>query len=174
MSANADLTALIQEIAGTRNEDKVRLFICSVNSVNESNRTANVTTINGSSELTFDANLNAGKGDGFVSIPKDDSEVYVLTSKYTNPFIVAYSDIVSYFIKGGEFGGLVKVIELTEKLNNLESDINDLKQAFTSWTPVTQDGGAALKATAATWSSSILIETQQSDIENEKVKHGNS
>lgn len=72
----------------------------------------------------------------------------------------------------GAFDGLVKVAELTDKLNTIEDSINALKQVFSSWTPVPQDGGAALKAAVGTWAGQQLQPTQQSQIENTKVTHG--
>ena len=76
-------------------------------------------------------------------------------------------------LNGGQFGGIVKIAELTQKLNAIEDDINALKNVFTSWAPVAQDGGAALKtAVCAAWADNQLTPTQKSDIENEKVKHG--
>lgn len=74
-------------------------------------------------------------------------------------------------INGGENDGLVKVIELTEKLNNIEKDINTLKNKFSSWTPVVYDGGAALKAAVTDWASRQLAETKQKDIEDKRIKH---
>lgn len=74
-------------------------------------------------------------------------------------------------INGGDNAALVKVIELTEKLNAIEKDINALKQVFSSWVPVVYDGGASLKAAAASWAAQRLTETQQKDIENELIKH---
>ena len=70
----------------------------------------------------------------------------------------------------GKNDGMVLVKELTEKLNNLEKDINALKQAFTSWVPTPQDGGAGLKAGTASWSGQRLMETNQSEIENQSIK----
>lgn len=74
-------------------------------------------------------------------------------------------------INEGDNFGLVKVKENTEKLNNLEKDINTLKTAFASWVPVPQDGGAALKAGTTKWAAQQLIETRQSDIEDKDVTH---
>jgi len=71
----------------------------------------------------------------------------------------------------GNNNGLVKVADLVTKLNTIESDLNDIKQVFSTWTPVSQDGGAALKTAAASWASSVISETQQTDLENDKVKH---
>ena len=75
-------------------------------------------------------------------------------------------------LNGGDFGGVVKVEQLTQRLNAIESDINTLKNIFSSWVAVPQDGGAALSALAATWAGDLLVQTQRGDYENEKVKHG--
>ena len=73
-------------------------------------------------------------------------------------------------LNGGELGGLIKVEELTSRINNIEDDINSLKDVFSGWVSVPQDGGAALKTASATWSSSKLTLTKRGDYENEKVK----
>ena len=75
-------------------------------------------------------------------------------------------------LNGGSFGGTVKVEQLTEHINAIERDINDLKNVFSGWVAVPQDGGAALSAAAAAWSATPLELTQRGDYENEKVKHG--
>ena len=75
-------------------------------------------------------------------------------------------------LNGGGFGGVVKVEQLTEHINTIENDINELKNIFSSWVAVPQDGGAALSALVMTWASSLLTPTQRGDYENEKVKHG--
>ena len=74
-------------------------------------------------------------------------------------------------INGGENEGLVKVVELAEKLNAIENDINNLKSIFSSWVPVVYDGGASLKAAAASWAAQSLQTTSKKDIENPKIKH---
>ena len=70
----------------------------------------------------------------------------------------------------GNNGGMVIVQKNVDRLNKIEKDINNLKQAFTTWTPVPNDGGSALKAAAATWYGQQLVQTQKSDIENTKVQ----
>lgn len=93
--------------------------------------------------------------------------------------IIAYSEIDTLTVKfagevvinEGKHEGLVNVIELTEKLNAIEKDINNVKQVFKSWSPVVYDGGAALKAAIATWAEQQLKETKQDDIEDKLIKH---
>jgi len=153
-----NIISAIQQIAGVQNDDKVRLLQCTVNSVDLDNRICNVTTITGKSAVNFDAQLMAGVADGLLIEPKVDSMVYVLISKYTLPFVLQYSDVVTYAFNGDEFGGLVKVIELTQKLNILENKINEL----ITW-------GATV---SPPFTSTPLQLTQQDEIENKSVNHG--
>lgn len=74
-------------------------------------------------------------------------------------------------LNGGENGGLVNIQDLTDKLNNIEKDINSLKRAFTTWVPVPQDGGSSLKAGVASWAAQQLVQTQVSDLEDDKITH---
>ncbi len=71
----------------------------------------------------------------------------------------------------GENGGLINIADLVSKMNSLEQDLNSLKQAFSSWTPVPQDGGAALKLASASWAGQILEETTVEGIEDDKITH---
>ncbi len=71
---------------------------------------------------------------------------------------------------GGDLGGLIKIEDLTKRLNLIENDINKLKTAMSGWTPVPQDGGAALKTAAASWYGAQLTTTKRGDYENTKIK----
>ncbi|MBQ9076856.1 MAG: hypothetical protein IJY31_03335 [Muribaculaceae bacterium] len=73
-------------------------------------------------------------------------------------------------LNGGSLGGLIKVKELTSRINNIEEDINLLKDVFSGWVSVPQDGGAALKAASGAWAGNKLTLTTRGDYENEKVK----
>lgn len=72
---------------------------------------------------------------------------------------------------GGKNGGLVNVMDLVERLNLVENDINKLKTAFDEWIVVPNDGGAALRASAAGWAASPLSETTRQEIEDTKFTH---
>lgn len=73
---------------------------------------------------------------------------------------------------GDEFGGLVRVPNLTIELHKIQDDIKALKDALTAWTPVSGDGGAALKTAITTYASNPLTRTNRNDIENPLIKHG--
>lgn len=73
---------------------------------------------------------------------------------------------------GGGNHGFAKVEAVANKLSAIEKDINALKQIFATWAPVVYDGGAALKAGAATWAAqTITPTTTYQDIENTKITH---
>ena len=74
-------------------------------------------------------------------------------------------------INGGKLGGLIKVEELTSRFNALERDVNQLKQALSSWMPIPNDGGKALKGLVTSWASRQLTLTKRADYEDQKVKH---
>lgn len=71
----------------------------------------------------------------------------------------------------GDNHGLVKVEGLTEKLNTLEQEINDLKLVLLKWKPVANDGGATLKTATAEWAGKQLNTTRRQDLENDKITH---
>ena len=72
---------------------------------------------------------------------------------------------------GGKLGGIIKIEELTTKLNTIEQDINALKQALSSWTPIPSDGGAALKAAVTSWSAKQLQQSKREDYEDPNIQH---
>lgn len=75
-------------------------------------------------------------------------------------------------LNDGAMGGLVKVIELTQKLNNLENKVNAIISAFNSHTHVlTLTTGTGTAAPTAAPVSGTLTPTQRADIEDTKVVH---
>lgn len=132
------------------------------------------------------------KENGLVIIPKEGTMVCaaMLEGIEANWVIVQYSAIDSWqittdsgsritiaddgkvLLNGDDHKGIVKVKELTEKLNAIEDDINNLKNVFSGWTAVSQDGGAALKGAAAAWYAQQITKTQESDLKNDNVQHG--
>lgn len=179
MSSNSsrEIIKAIQDIVGIHTDDKVSLIIAEVNSVSIENRTANITTISGKASNTYDVNLQAVPSDGILVSPTIGSNVYILISKYTEPFIVQYSDIDQIYytlthieltgkanLNGDNYGGLIKIEELVNKINTLENKVNELQ----TW-------GATLTTTNVPPFSPVepITPTQKVDIENTTIKHGN-
>lgn len=152
-------------------EDEKKAIICTVVSVDEVEKTCDVAPVNDDPEI-LDIRLSADDSDGLFYVPKIDSVVIVIMNSNFDGFIGMYSALDSIKFGDGSHGGLIKIDDMVSRMNIIESDINDLKTAFTNWIVVPNDGGAALKAIAATWSGSQLTETQNTDIENEDITHG--
>ena len=156
-----------------------------VTSVDDTAMTCEVKIANGQS--IKDVHLKALKedSDAVVILPKVGTDVQMIRLKAG--WMVISCDVVDKVIvkaavkvqvdcddvvfNGGENEGLVIVAKCVEKLNAIEQDINALKQVFSGWSPVSNDGGGALKGVVMTWAGQQLQQTQQSDLENTKVKH---
>lgn len=73
----------------------------------------------------------------------------------------------------GSMGGLVKVIELVQKLNNLENLVNDLIAKYNAHTHIlTLSTGTGTAAPTTTTEPQTLTPTQRSDIENNNITQG--
>lgn len=120
---------------------------------------------------------------GVLIVPKKDSVVLVgiIENRIESAFVLSFSEVEKIrFITdeielaGNNFKGLVKVEDLTTKLNNLENAVNGLVSDFNAHT---HNAPQAPTGTIPTLpplvpSSQSLTTTQVSDLENEKVKHG--
>lgn len=105
---------------------------------------------------------------GMVLLCDDIEEAQVVIKDAGTASIVVNEDGI--VMNGGSLGGMVKVEDITKRLNLIEDDVNNLKKAFQSWTPVPQDGGAALKGGVSSWAGKQLVKSKRGDYENEKVK----
>lgn len=182
-----DIQTAIEHLSGKRSFVPVKTFDATVVSVDKKSRTCVVDSEKDNIDgLTV--RLSPEICDGDINIPQVDSTVTVMMSGITDPYIVNTTWIDGKIIiiadqgyendgekqifNDGAYGGLVRVIDLTKKINTLEKDLNDLKTRFSGWVPVANDGGAALKSATANWFANTIIETKQSDIENESITHG--
>lgn len=79
--------------------------------------------------------------------------------------VIGWSEVETITINGGEFGGLVKIQELTNKLNALVQKFNTHTHTVaTTGTATAQTGTAAATSVQASQFS-------KSDYENDKIKH---
>lgn len=96
----------------------------------------------------------------------------LVENKPAATFLIHAEETEQRHINGDAFGGLVRADDVAQALSSLQQDVNSLKQVFATWVPVTQDGGAALKASAASWFAQPLAVTQSTQLQNPKVSHG--
>lgn len=122
-------------------------------------------------------------------VPKNNSMVAFIAigGKLTEPLIVSYSEIEKVLLtigesdiiikdgkiemNGGDLGGLINIEDLVSHMNTIEDDINNLKNIMSGWSPVAQDGGAALKGAITTWAGQSITKTKKSDFEDTKITH---
>ena len=98
--------------------------------------------------------------DGLVQIPVEESTVLVamIGNDSATRFILAFSKVQEVLMYDGLNGGLIKVVSLVTKLNNLENKVN----ALITW-------GGTLSPPFSP--PTQLTATVRADIENVKVKH---
>lgn len=174
----------IQQIAGTGNEDKVFLISATVVSVDETTRTCVVSAISGKGQSKIEnVLLMPAIDDGMYLVPAIDSTVFVSYSTHNQPFVSLFSELQKVVfivgdytlqmtssgivLNGGLLGGLVKVSDLTTKLNNLENKVNALLTAYNSHIHPATSGTTSPTATQV---AGTLTPTVQNDIENTKIK----
>lgn len=146
-------------------------LICNVTSIDLTTLTCYCEPVNGNADIT-DVRLMAQKSKGFLIIPKLNSVVCVTFIDDSNAYVSMFSEIDEIQLNGENFDGLVKVADLTSKLNALENKVNDLITACASQV-VTLAPAGTFPLAGFFSGVTLLTPTTQVDIENVKVKHGN-
>jgi len=161
----------------------VQVLTGKVTAVNTGDMTVDV-SIQGRADR-LDVRLRAvidGQEKGILIYPKTGSYVLVglIDNRPESAFVVAYSevekirllDLDRLELGGDNKGGLVISQAVADDLNTIKQDLNQLKQVFAGWQAAQGDGGSALKLAVAGWASSALVSTNKTDLENQKVTHG--
>ena len=182
-----NIASLIRQIA--QKGQRPTIIVGQVTARDDEARTIDVRPSDGSAPLLGVALQSSTEGTtGIVAYPAIGSTVAVaMLTGYDAGFCILTDEVESIeykvgdstmvltadgiVINGGELGGLVKVEALADKLNAIEQDLNTLKDVFSTWSPVAQDGGSALKEAAATWAGSTLATTSADDLSDTKVTH---
>jgi len=150
-----------------------------------SGRTCVVSPADGSSDIedvSLEADFEDSESKGFFITPSVGSNVVVTFKNKDYGFLSSWTTIDSIVAKQGEWvfndgsnNGLIKITELTEKLNNLVSEINSLKDIFNSHihTTTATIGATAVPGVIAptTTTGSGVSNFSKDDYENENVKH---
>lgn len=120
---------------------------------------------------TVDARLRAaddGQTNGLLIVPAESSTVIV--ARFSNALgwaVIFFSEVDSVQFRNPDFGGLVKVETLTERLNALENGMNTLQNLLK--THVHPSNGAPSPTLAALANIEV---TQREILENKQVTHG--
>ncbi len=166
----------ISEILKKTAREAVQLTIvrCVVTAVDNDSQTCDVEPLNGDAPI-LGVKLKAredSEPDGIVVFPTVGSDVVVGFSEGNDvdAFVLVFSDFDQMVIDGGENEGIVKLPVLRDEIAKINNFLIQIKQGFTSWVPVPNDGGAALKGIM----TSALGNVQTADLSqagNDKIKH---
>ncbi|MGN7818777.1 hypothetical protein ACTJJB_01535 [Chitinophaga sp. 22536] len=187
--SDSKIERAVRQLAGMDASDKVSMMLCNVESVDIDNRTCTCSNITGTAVADIlDAQLMAEVDDGVLHVPAVNSTVVVVLSKYVPPYVAMFSELDRIYtvvgnsvidvspdkitLNNGSFGGLVKVIDLTNKLNALENKVNDLVTTFNSHVHTGVTTGTGATAITATPVTGTITPTQRNEIENTTVIHG--
>jgi hypothetical protein len=163
----------IQELGGKRDFEVFRAKVITVNDDDTVDVDDDGTKYN---DVSLRAVNDGGKG--IVLVPKVDSFVMVAKVKKGAQYSVINCsevdkvkiDCEEIVFNQGDNYGMVKVKELTEQLNAVEKKLNDLLSTLKTITiPLAPSGTYPFAPLFA--STLPLTTTQQSDIENKKIKH---
>jgi len=167
----SNIAELIKQLAGQNDEfSEIYAVPCTVKSYDGSAKTCVCSPSNGDADL-IDVRLQADDGNSFYVVPRVGSAVMVQPINNMTGFIVMFSQVESIQFLDGSFGGLTKTQELKTQLDKTNEVINAIVNSLQNWTPVSNDGGAALKTYFATQISGKTI-GDYSGIENGKITHG--
>lgn len=181
-----EIAKSIREIAKAFS-NKDSLFAAKVKSVEA--RTCTVLPVSGGAELpNVRLNSDIENEVGLIITPKLQSVVLVLSISNTDALVIMFSEIEKMslivgnsqidinndeiiFNKGANNSYLTDINKLVSKLNQIETQINNLKTIFTAWVPVPMDGGAILKAATAAWAAQPIVATQIMELKDNSIKH---
>jgi hypothetical protein len=163
-----EITEAIRKIVNQDKPNPALGIICKVTSVDSP--TCVCSPVDGSADIE-DVRLKAGDGDGVLFIPVIGSVVIVQLINDVEGYVSMFSDVDSIQLLDGSFGGLTKTQELKTQLDKTNEVVQIIHNVLTTWSPVSNDGGAALKA-AAIAALTGKTEGDFSNIESDKITHG--
>ena len=176
---------IIREIA--RGGQTLGCMACKVTAVDKTARTVDVEPLNEDAPvLACNLQANQGSAFGVVQFPRVDSYVVVgflsgidagvvlmcddvegveivVKDKDTASVVVSEDGIV---MNNGTLDGLVKINELTDKLNNLVKEVNAFIKTYNTHTHIGAHGTTSTPSATGT----DVSDFKKSDYENEKVK----
>lgn len=180
MASDEELREGLRRTAGAYAPDSS--VIAQVDSVNEDECTC--VLVDNDGQEFFDVRLQpvTGKNKYFLQIPKKKSFVLAVRIEGSDDWmivaceevekvqlIVGSSEVIitenDILLNGGELGGLIKISELTAKLNDLVNTFN------THTHPVVTTGTAAAQTGTAAATQNVAQRFNQSDFEDTTVKH---
>lgn len=169
----------IRQLAGTQFIDKVYTAMAQVVSTDIDTCTCSCQLIGTNATVQkLTVHLMAETDDGFLLVPAIDSTVIISWTDRMLPYVSMYSEIASVYldstgiiqINQGTNGGLVKVVELVQKVNILENKVNSIIASYNAH--VHPDPVSGATGTPTVPITGTLTLTTRADVENPNVTHG--
>jgi hypothetical protein len=170
--------------AMTLNDTRSNLFICTVSAVDVNNKLCEAVSQSDDTLVGIpNIHLNLNGNDGFTIFPAVGSEILIIELPTNERFAIQFDEIEHIEIvatnpiifNGGANNGLVKVIELTTKLTDIEKYLNDLFSVLSTAVPSTTETGLAgiILAITSIYNQTIrnIGVTTQSDLEDTQITH---
>jgi hypothetical protein len=132
--------------------------------------TCTVKTLDTETEIS-NVRLQTSDASGLYLKPAVNSFVIIAPIADFEYVVVMYSDIDEMQFLDGSYGGLTKTQELKTQLDKTNEVLQAVVDSLTNWTPVANDGGAALKTFFNTTLGPKIV-GDFSSIENDKITHG--
>ena len=126
-------------------------LLCTVKSYDSATKTCYCVPIGNFAEIYNVKVIADNTKDGIFIQPSVNSIVEVTIGTDGSSFISMFSKVDIIHLAGVNYGGLAQTANITTRLNLIETKVNALITAINTWTPVPNDGGAALKVSLATW-----------------------
>lgn len=125
--------------------------------------------VNGVGSEILEVRIQANPGNGIKPTPTDGSIVLIGEIAPFDYAILMYSALDSITFMDGSLGGLVQVVALTTKLNNLENLVNDLISKYNVHTHPVSGASTGVPVIPE---PTTLTPTVRANIENSKITHG--
>jgi hypothetical protein len=160
----------IKELSKTG--DEVYSIVCNVDSVDTAEKTCDCSPVDGKADL-LGVRLMAQNQTGFYIIPKIGSIVVVTMINGFTGYVAMFSEVDEIQLNGDNYDGLVRVQELTDKLNNLEDAFNQHILLYNLHTHAGVMAGASSTTPPVAPDTQVLVPTISTELENLTVLHGN-
>ena len=164
-----DIADLIRKLAD--NKEEIYSIPCKVLEVN--GETADLAPLNGDANLLAVRLIAGASSTPLLITPAVDSVVIATFLSKDTAFISLYSEIETIQLRGDQYGGLIKIDELTTQLGRINTFLNSFTQVL-GGPPVPEPGNGAPSALQTTLNAALstLQLPNYDGIENEDVTHG--
>lgn len=166
-----DIKKAVRGLGNTGNE--LYSIVCRVDSVDITNKTCYCIPLSEGGGDLQDVRLMSDNKVGFLIKPKVGSIVLVTMLNRATGYVSMFSDVDEILLNGNAYGGLVRIGQMVTKLNNLETALNNFVTLYNAHVHGGVTSGPSTTTPPAFPNSTTLTPTQQAELENLTVKHGN-